>query len=140
MAALGSPSLIVHGGYGLCGRKATFEEMETPGHSYLLSGRKLSSGLTGPDQLESTRSYRRQNNRHVDCGPLNERLKKRREVELDPQVSPEEIMSREVRGACWAAKVGLLSFASGHTFLSRQCNGHTLRARPLSGTFLEGRM
>ena len=36
---------------------------------------------------------------------------KRREVVLDPQVSPEEIMSREVEGAgrwSWAVKVGLL--------------------------------
>jgi len=43
---------------------------------------------------------------------------KRREVELDPQVSPEEIMSREVELGCenW------IFFASGCS--SIECNGH----------------
>ena len=46
---------------------------------------------------------------------------KRREVELDPQVSPEEIMSREVELGC--EKVGLLSL---RVVPQQQCNGHCL--------------
>ena len=41
-------------------------------------------------------------------------------MELDLQVSPEEIMSKEV-GRSWAAKVGLLSL---RVVPQQQCNGH----------------
>ena len=43
---------------------------------------------------------------------------KRREVELDHQVSPEEIVTREVG---WAAKGGLLSL---RVVRQQRCNGH----------------
>ena len=43
---------------------------------------------------------------------------KRREVELDPQVSPEEIIAGRWS---WAAKVGLLSL---RVVPQQQCNGH----------------
>ena len=43
----------------------------------------------------------------------------RSEVELDPQVSPEEILSRKVELGC--AKVGLLLL---RVVPQQQCNGH----------------
>ena len=44
---------------------------------------------------------------------------KRREVELDPQVSPEEIMSREVELGCESWTSFLLQVVT-----QQRCNGH----------------
>ena len=55
----------------------------------------------------------------VQQGSRRDQMIKRREVELDPQVSPEEIMSREVELSCesWT------SFASScsSTVVQRTC-------------------
>ena len=52
-------------------------------------------------------------------GSQNPGEMKRREVELDPQVSPEEIMSREVELGCESWTSFLLQVVT-----QQQCNGH----------------